>query len=521
MATIPDVRSIPRSVTSGEQSISTVRNAGAIGQGMQAIGQGIGQIVDADTRYQTARASNALLISKTELDNDEFEGVEYGEITKQYQDRYKASREDISSKITNPLARRAFNEKADLLEADGMARASNMARKRELDVERANIQGDLLKLREAGLNGDLIGTLDAAKETLDIATEKGYYTEQEALKVYESWKNDAAVGKLEMMEPEDRLTALKQPWANNLPSDVKAKIERTGKAEKIKQDATLLAESSIARGMSRLEYQEQVNTITDIKQREEARSVGNTMYDRQERNLNEAQGQAYEDIAARIDIDGEDYDDIVKADEASIRALTPAQRSNLRKISEERFNPRTNSDPDMLIELSAAATTNDWAEYNRLIKDESSRLSPSDRVKFTVKGFESQIPAEAQSKLTNIQAITSALSFMDITGKKATPIKNRLIREVDQWRIREIERTGKEPTNNDRDKYIDTLMLSRDRGFFDTEKPMFEREPIEQVAIIQEQEPDMFETIKAHFAKRGIDPTDQQIIDAYSRVRGQ
>lgn len=517
MATIPDVRGIQRPITNGEQSIARVGNAGAIGQGMRAVGQGITQAIDADAKYQASRAQNAFLISKIELDNDDYEGVDYADIPKQYEDRIKSSREEIAKNISNPFARAAFNDRADLLQADGMARASNIARKRELDVERANIQGDLAKLREAGLQGDLLSTAEAVQETLDIAVEKGYYTAEQAGKVAESWKNEAAVGKLKMMPPEDRVAALKQPWAKNLPSDVKAELSRQGEAELVKRNATVLAETFIRDGKSRSEALLAIDSISDIKQREEARNTANTMYDRDERNKSEATNQSYEEIAARIDVDNESYEDIVKSNESVVRAMTPAQRANLQKISDDRFNPRTKSDPDMLIELSAAATANDWDEYNRLIKDESNRLSTSDRVTYTTKGFQAQLPKAAESGITDVQAVAGALSQASVTDKAA---QSNIILEVGRWRIRNTDpQTGKGPSDLERDKYIDSLLLKRDAGFWSAEQATYELDPTEQVAFIKNDDPDTFDTIAAYFAKKGINPTDKQFMDMYARVR--
>jgi hypothetical protein len=516
MATIPDVRGIQRPVTSGEQSVARVGNAGAIGQGMRTVGQGITQLVDANTKYQASRANNAILISKTELDNDDYEGVDYGDIPKQYEEKFKASREEISKGMSNPFARRAFNERADQLQADGMAGASGVARNRELDVERANIQGDLLKLREAGLNGDLIGTSTAVQDTLDVAVEKGYYTAEQAGKVAESWKNDAAAGKLKMMAPQDRIAALKQPWAKNLPSDVKAELTRQGEAELIKQNATTLAESYIQNGKSRSDALTAIDSIDDIKQREEARNTANTMYDRNERNQDEATNQSYEDFAAAIDVDQASYEDIARDNESAIRGMTPGQRANLQKISDTRFSPRANSDPDMLIELSAAATSGDWNEYNRLIKDESSRLSSGDRVTYTTKGFQAQLAPAAKSGITDVQAVAGSIAQASITDKTA---QSNIILEVGRWRIRETERTGKPPSDTDRDKYIDSLLIKRDAGFWSAETTAFNVDETGRVANIQRDEPDMFDTLTAYFANRGINPTDKQFLDMYARSR--
>jgi hypothetical protein len=516
MALIPDVRSIAKPVTDGRQSVARVGNAGAMGQGLQSLGQGIGQVVDASTKYQTSRAKNSFLISKTELDNDQFEGVDYADIPKQYEERLKASRSEISKNISNPFARRAFDEQANLLEADGMARVTNFARNREVDVERANIQDDMMKLREAGLTGDLMATSDAVQETMDVAVEKGYYSAEQAGKFVESWKSEAATGKLKMMAPADRVAALKQPWASNLPSDLRAELGRQGEADLIKQNATTLAETYIRNGKSRSEALTEIDGIQDIGQREEARNTANTMYDRDERNQDKATNQSYEDFAAAIDIDQMSYEDIARDNEQAIRGMAPGQRANLQKISATRFSPRATSDPDMLIELSAAAVSNDWMEYNRLIKDESSRLSSSDRVTYTTKGFESQLTPEAKSGITDVQAVAGSIAQASITDKTA---QSNIILEVGRWRIRETERTGKPPSDTDRDKYIDSLLIKRDAGWSSLETTAFKVDETGRVANIQRDEPDMFDTLTAYFAKRGINPTDKQFLDMYARSR--
>ncbi|WP_372809322.1 hypothetical protein [Litorivivens sp.] len=518
MAKIPDVRSIGTTQARADTRVVSMRNPGAMGAAISSFGESLTDAVDANTRYQASKAKSQLIIARNKLDNDRYEDVDHADIPSTYEQRFKQAQSDIAESISNPLARRVFEQEAALSYEAGLEKARQVAWGRERDTERGALTENLTALREASLTGDMLESAETVDFLLQSAADKGYIAQAERAKMLESWRKDAAVGKLKMLDPADRVSALRESWAQNLPSDTRAQLTREAKAADRELKAQLYAETAIADGKSRVEALNEALTLKDPELRDETVSRINTDYDRQKRIESETQNTAYEDYAAKIDVDGMAYEDIPEDD---LRAMSPGMRKNLRSISNDRFNPRTNSDPDMLIELSAAAATRDWDEYNRLIRDESSRLSATDRVKYTVKGFESQLPKAADDGLSDVQAVVGALSSAGIEDtKKQKPLKDRLVGEIGRWRIRETERTGNEPSDKDRQQFIDSMLLEHDRGWMDAEKPLIKRDPLERIEVLRESDPDLVDTAAAYFAGQGVDPSPGQLLDMVIRFRG-
>jgi hypothetical protein len=325
-----------------------------------------------------------------------------------------------------------------------------------------------------------------------------------------------------MMEPEDRIDALRSEWADNIPSDTRAQLMRQAEEATLATRASLNVENYIGSGLDRTAALNKADEIADDKLRLETRSRLNTEYDRQERNKQLVQKESYEQAARMIDgLEGDEKVGYEELPEEMLANLSYAQRNNLRKISENRFNPREKSDPDFVLELSmayaSAKSSGDWSEYNQMIKEESHKLTAEDRNKFVIKAFGDQLPEEVDSGLTDVQALGGALASANINDKNA---KSVMLTELGRWRIRETERTGKAPTDKDRDAFIDYMLLQRDTNWLwgVGGGPMYERPAAEQAEILRTEDPSGYETIRKYLENRGITPTEQQIIDVYART---
>lgn len=515
MPTIPDATSIRRDIQSGKQSVVSIGQTGAVASAVRGLASGIEGEVDANARYQYSRAKAAMLKAKTEVDNQGYEDVYYNNIGDTYQERFNKRRSEIEGSIGSSIAKSMFAQDADMLFTQGMAAAGKEARKKEIDVERGNLDQDLLDLRESGLNGDLVQITASAKELIEAGVAKGYYGAEEGVALFNQWKQDAAKGRLTMMPPEDRVEALKQRWAKNLNSDERAVLMRDAEEATIAVKAQEFAEGALSGEMTRFEALSEADKIVDPKLRDETVSRINSDYDRYERNVIERQNKAYQDAARILEDPDFKYDQLP---DNLLDDLTVTQRQNLRAISDRGGNPRTVSDPDVLIELAAAFGRQDWNTYNGIIKDRSHLLSDSDRVTYTVKGLNEQLPKEVESGLSDVQAVAGALASANIKDKRKQSI---LLLEVGNWRMRETERTGKAPSDDDRRKFIDYQLINRDTNWLWGLGGglMMERDAEEQLEILNQDNPDLVETVAAYLVKQGNDnPSAQDILDVYSRV---
>ena len=521
MPTIPDARTINRGVASSEMSVARAPSDGGMGQAMRTLAGGIEDVVDAQAKYQFARAKADLAAGVVDIDTDNYRDVEYGEIENTYDDRFKSLRDKVSEGLTNPFARNAFNEYAGQKYNQGREKARGIAWKKEVDTERGAITNDLQRLREAGLRGDLLDATDSADTLISSGVEMGYFSEEEAVKVFDAWRQDAAVGKVNMMEPEDQISALNSEWAKNIPSDTRAKMLRAARDSSLAVRASVNVEGYLGKDLDRAQALEQADLITNDKLRIETKSRLNTEYDRMERNRDEIQSKSYEEAAKLIDGFGEDgekhsYEELPKE---MLEGLDQKYRTNLKKISEDRFNTKKTSDPDQILALDQAAvfasSTGDWSEYNELFREYGPQLASKDRNEYYIKALTKQLPTEAKSKMEDGAYLATVLARAGINDKTT---KSKMLGEVAEWRLRYSEQNGgKQPSDRERQEFIDFKLLSRDMGWADFEKRMYERPVAETIKLMSERDPDGYETVREYLTQKlGRVPTNEQIIDLYA-----
>lgn len=232
---IPDVKGVARSVPAVQTQLVRSDPYEGLGEALQGLGGAAAREVDERASYQTAQARSAFIKARIERDSAFEEDREYTDLPERYEQSLRTDLSEVSKQISNPRARAMFEEEQQVRIAEGKARQSTRAIGIERDTERARVSDSLNALNEAGL-----GTEDPREMFAEVgallegAVEAGYYSPEEAGRTERVWKDTFAANKISLMEPDKRIEALEQPWAENIPTVVREKLrekaERDGRS---------------------------------------------------------------------------------------------------------------------------------------------------------------------------------------------------------------------------------------------------------------------------------------------------
>lgn len=468
---IPDSTGISRYIGSTEKSVSVERNAGVVGAALQDVAAGGQNLLDSYERaevargnYELERARNDLFIARQELQTEFAEDRGYDDLPTRYSERYNERVDGITKRLSSDRARRAFNEDVRTASAEDQTRMVAKARAIEIDTERANIFTSLEQLREAGLSSDeaMVGASDRIDGLFDAAVESGYYDAEQAAKAKLAAKTDLAVGRVEMLEPEQQISALNQEWAKNIPADVRAQLKRAA-GEKLRADRAVNHVDEYMRlGLSEADALDRASKIgNEAQRRETERRVQNAYAARRAAEAEEVFTlySGYHDGIMQGTLT---YSQIAAADRMN---MTPQQRESLKRLEADKAAGKSghakNSDPRILRTLHDLTALEDWTglrEYMNQI--DPGRLTRADFGKFTERASKALVGPEFDSELTFMQAVTSKMDQYGVAEKR----EQEIIGAMDRWRINYQEiNNGRVPNDKERNEKLDALMMERER----------------------------------------------------------
>lgn len=356
----------------------------------------------------------------------------------------------IAAEINNAEDRQQFVARQKLAIERTRSRVQGVAWGKERDFARGHIDGQLDDARDAALTGEMGNVSNLVKRRLDSAVAKGYYGAEEADGLYRKWQESAAVGKLEMMEPEQRVEALKLPWADNLPADTRVRLQRA-------------AEDELLAGRA----QSNVDQIVDTKNMTfgDGLAVIDKMSDADERAATEQRfRQVWADReAAEQDVNNDLYDkySLAVMGDADTRPITvndipredweampTTMRVNLTNLQASAIKPRTSSDPYALQEVVRLSAQGDYRGLKSWLATNGSLLSNGDREQYSVAAEKGLAPTSVTDKQA-IDAITE-----DKTQRLA------LLPAISHWRNQYVTLQGKEPNPEQREAEIKRLIMS-------------------------------------------------------------
>ena len=461
MPQIPRGQDMNRRTPDLQQAVTVedTRNAGGVAA---ALSRGLGAELDRRTKLEVAKAESTFLTEKAHHDNAFDDDEDFATIGDRYNTAVANTVQSAGSGITDPRVREQFNLSIAPRVAQGGERINQLARTKEMDYEVAGMNEGLRGIRESGVLGNAIDATNAARDYINAMVENDNITATRGDEVFSAWQEDMAVGKLEMMEPAERIEAIDQPWAADLPSDLKIRLRRGAKKETDEDTAIIMVDEWMAEGIDPLTANGRYEGIEDLDVRKEVERRFNNDWTRQ---IN-AQSQA------KVDVINEYFPKIRSGDmlvsdlpEGVLDAL--GQESSTLYAAENQAAttvPKT-SNPDVLWNLYQLEANPETPAVvmEQYFRENAHQLSPSD--------FKIHAAAAARVLTPADKSTLTYLQYVDAQVREAWPNLNDKTRgnrsasfrlQAEDWRVQHllpIEEggLGREPTTVERNKFLDSL----------------------------------------------------------------
>tara|TARA_R110002072_G_scaffold266030_1_gene424911 strand:+ start:13677 stop:15398 length:1722 start_codon:yes stop_codon:yes gene_type:complete len=565
MARIPRAADIGRAIPSDRENINVDFGAGtrALSGALSDVAGTVQkkQLSDRQSAMDDADLEMAIALEKEGRAYDQ--DADYATIG----DRSSKNMQDFlgkaSSRITNAEDRQKFADRQKLYIERTNTQLGKVAFSKERDDWRGRIDTQLIEARDGAMLGDMGQFSTLAKRRLDSAVEKGYYGQEEADAMYRTWQSEAATGRLETMPPEQRIEALKQPWADNLPPDTRVKYQRraeeellVGKAQSTVDQLMAEPEMTLDDGMAVIE-----KGVKDPAERVVTESRFKTEWATQEAAKQDAIIKTANEFDLMVDA-GQSIEDIATSNREAWEALGPTGRQNLRGRFKEKTSPRSSSDPYALEQIIKLSANGDYRGVKLFIANNGSLLNNSDREQYSTAAEDGLAP----EGVTDSQAINALLP-----GSSYTKTRPKLLPMISSWRNQYIQAQGIKPTPDQRDAELRRMIMDYDRDpeawIFDGTDPVYDLDQSEQDAALatvhlnqlREGDPENYEAttrylegqgmgdisrfefenayqsqktltslsktnpvlytdIEAYFRSVNVNPTHQQFLNAYSKV---
>jgi hypothetical protein len=520
MATIPSAARLDRALPQDQQAIVQMdtRNAD---YGLRDLGQAIAntgntlnkvELVNRQAAMDDADLEMAIALEKEQAAYDQ--DPDYATILNRADESMIKARDTLAG-VVDPRDRALWEKQQDLK----IERARNTLKKvawvKERDHERGRFETQMDQAREAALtsrNPDaLLEFADLQRNRTETMVAKGYMTAEEKAAADEKYAESLAMGRLRMMEPEDRIAALKEPWAKNIPIDQRAVLEREARSEQVKIQAIDIVDA-IPPGTSRWDAQAQIDKIKDPRQRMAAEDRLRSVMASRDQAEAEQQSDAYRDQYNFIRNGGK-FEDIP---ENQLSELSPAMQANLKASAEQVIKPRTTSDRNAFAVANSLAKQGNWGSLNQFLMSNGSNLSETDFKKFT----DAVDNATAPPSVTLSEAIDGTLP-----GKDNADLRKTLLLSMNTWQQEWIASTGSAPRQDEIVKEINrrTAELVNEEGkagYFEFgEKPIHDMdvEPQQRAMLLDQvtreemrkKNPGAYDTLPDYMRSQGLDPNDR------------
>jgi len=475
MPKIPNAESIQRRIPSGATNIVALDNRN-VSAGFSEISSGLGEIQKRKNAFETSKADLDFLTLKNKTERESELDEDYSTLDERYVGKLSGGLGELALNISDTRARADFVARHKVNIEQGRKGIQKLAFSKESDHERAGVDERLTSLREVALTGspdDIRASKEAMTNLLDSARQLGYYSEVDVVGAKEAWRNSAAQGRLSMMEAEDQVEALKQPWAQDLPSDIRAALQKKASAVARTNKAITIVDDLLDKDLNEDEARDNFEKIKNKKLRREVEKRWDYDYNKAKKADAENQWEHKNKYAFNVLHEGFSIEEIPEDEWEDMDSDTKIYLKNLQA---ESVKPPTKSDPNLVLFMSELAAKGNYAEIVEIVKSPSRALSATDRVKYGKIAIDGTMPIEVDDEMKDNKAVELALASSKIDDDETI---TRLLVDVKEWRRKFQERTEKKPDDRERDLFIGERLLRvpLDGFFSDYEKPIFLLEP--------------------------------------------
>lgn len=524
MPVIPSAEKIPRKVATGIPSVVGLSARDVTGYG--EIATAFEGLQEANTEYEYTSAETDFLTLKAKKDREAIHDEDYKTLDERYVSEMTNSVGELALKIGNSEARNDFVQRSKLRIEQSRGKIQGIAFGKETDFERDAINTRLHGLRETVLTGTPEEVAEARATASNLLSSAGrYYSKVDQTRIIEDWKQDSALGRLEMMEPEEQLKSLNAKWAENLPSDTKKKLRDAAKIASVKGKAIGNVDSYVESGLTEAEASDKADKIKDDDLRLLTEKRIDYKYSEMRTENTLEQKELFDKYQRSMDDLGDDvsFSDIDPEDFAKMDVQT---RDSLRAIEANKYNPRTTSDTQALIDMAQLKHDGEWQEMINYVTQKN-LFTAKDRADFIQIAIDGSMPMEVDDNLTDIQVIKGKLAEADITDKKSKNL-NRILNNVGEWRRKYIEKNNKLPDDKERIEFLDGQFMNvkTDYGFlWDSEQRLYELDAegwSDAIREMADEDPDAAEKTTEYFKSRGItDPNRADVVRIFEYLKGK
>lgn len=306
MAKIPQPENLQRREISGNQPVSGYSTQG-VSDPLEHLSNMLQTEADAQTEYQVKSAEVDLVTYQSEFEDRAKKDQDYGTLEKRYSEDMNGRITKTAANIQIPSVKQAFIEAQRTRMQAGTERIRNMAFGKQKDFERDSTNTRLNNIKKAVLSGkvDFSSGTAMVKSILSAGVNNEFYSHEESGKVTKAFQDNLAIEKLTMMDPEERLGALSEPWAKNLPSSVVSTLRKEAKADAIQSKVYSFADEQIAKGATLSEGMKAASKIKDPDERLAAENRFKSLYSTEATAKKESEYDSTEAVLKKI-YDGQD-----------------------------------------------------------------------------------------------------------------------------------------------------------------------------------------------------------------------
>ena len=480
MPQIPRAADISRVVPNAQQRIVVTGGQTAINNAVQQRGNlitGIAQDFAQDAarkrldekqkkdRYEMMQAKTNFYKGSVALDNAFDDDPDYETVPARYSKGAAELAETAAESISDPALRSEFLMDSEMKAAAGFERIQQVAKRTEVDAQRGFMDSQIADIREAGLQGDVREAMDYTAEIIEAGVQSGYYSVEEGGDMLRAAQTDLAVAKLEMMAPEEQLEALSTPWAQNIPSDIRASLQRVAQKKTDESTAILFVDDLKAQKVGQTEALAAIAQIEDLDVRVLAERRYNTERQLMQNAKDDEAKEIYQQYFAPIAAGDSTLADLSDEEMLMIeKNVTPAMLSNLYAVDarqRERKDVETPPELRRALNLAFDGGHGDPAEVARLYNENSALLSNSDD-----KIWSAVTPSDFEAVKNNPvfagkEQIQNAM--IEVYGYEDTEERNvrqsKLERDYERFVLDYREANGKDPDPETQRSYIEKITL--------------------------------------------------------------
>lgn len=455
---LPDKQDIQRQAPQAPATtIEGIANTSSIGGAVSNVGAALGQAADRRANFDQARAKADFLRRKTVLEGEFGNDRDWETMPGRYEDAIRKGLNESAQMIRDERSRALFMEQAQVSIEEGMNARRADAFLIERDEARAGVNENLNELNESALVGDLEEAYATVGALLEGAVEAGYYGAEEAGKVERAWKDTFASSKIALMPPRQRVDALSQPWAQNIPVETRAKLLEDARKDQIEEDAIDLVDEMIASGMDMTASNKALRSIEDKELRKEAERRRDYVFRQRETAKVERQDQVFEGYGMKV-LMGESMVSDIPRDQLDF--LDVSQVEALKRAEASRLKGETvTTDREVVAEFYELYTQGKYEMARNLLYDNSDRFADADfksLLSKAAKPDENSDPFAIESARTLTQSIDQVLDGAGLNSKKH---KGEMLLKYDGLYQQYQRSTGKEPDDEWRDKTLNDLAV--------------------------------------------------------------